>query len=127
MVGQHGTSTLFYVVDPKPEYRNGSDFKVHIQIKNTTPAAMLFGILGINMPTEDSQQGFVSVRSSQFEQIAANDELVTEVKVRPVRFGQVRGPVTMTLTMCFSKLDACQQAGADWEVIASPITVNLVP
>ncbi len=127
MVGQHGTSALFSVVDPKPEYRNGAQLKVHIQIKNTTAAPLLFGILGINLPTEDTVDGFVSVRSSKFEQIDPGQELVTEAKVKPVRFGQVRGPATMTLTMCFSKLDECQQPGADWEVIAPPITVNIVP
>jgi hypothetical protein len=127
MVGQHGTSTLFTLRDAKSEYKNGGEVKLHIQVKNTTPATMLFGILGINMPTEDSQQGFVAVRSSKYEEIPVNGEIVTDVKVRPVRIGQVRGTVNMTLSMCFSKLDDCQQAGADWEVIAPAITVNIVP
>lgn len=127
MVGQHGTSTLFYVLDPKPEYKNGTSFKVRVQVKNTTSSTMLFGILGINLPTQDRQQDFISVRSGKYEEIPANGEIVSDVKVVPVRIGQVRGPATMTLSMCFSKNEACQQPGADWEVIAPPITVNLVP
>ncbi len=88
---------------------------------------MLFGMLGVNMPTEDSQTAFVAVRSSKYEEIPVNGEIVTDIKVRPVRIGQVRGPVTMNLSMCFSKLDVCQQPNADWEVIAAPLTVNIVP
>lgn len=115
------------IVNLEPEYVNGAALQVKWRIVNTSPVDVLFGILGFDLPLAGPKGGFAETRSGPYEKIPAGGEISAQNELHPYRIGQVRGPVTIRFTICYDKLEACKQPGANWEDVSAPFTVNIVP